>query len=111
MKMPTVEQIFGQPDLFKDDTIGEAFHEFHTAHPEVYDLMVRLARRARSRRPGQKVGAKALWERVRWDFTYERDPADEYKLNNNFTSRYARMMAKQEHDLSDAFEFRKLRAP
>ena len=99
-----------QPDLFDGDTIGQAFHEFHGEHPEVYELLVMLARRARKRRPGQMIGAKALWERARWEFTWERQDS-EYKLNNNFTSRYARLIAKREKDLADAFEFRKLRTP
>ena len=100
-----------QIDMLTDDTIAQRFHEFHERNPELYELLVRLAKRARTNRPGCTIGAKALVERARWEFSFERDEHEDYKINNDYTSRYARLIARQEPGLSDAFEFRRLRAP
>ena len=63
-----------------------------------------------ARRAGKtRVGIKALWERMRWDF-FVTNRNDDFKLNNDFTSRYARLIAQNEPDLVGMFEVRRLRA-
>jgi hypothetical protein len=96
-----------QRGLF-DPTIDAQFIEFHRTNPHVYLTLVRFAREARC--AGQaRIGIKALWERMRWElFVTKRD--DDFKLNNNFTSRYARLIAQNESDLASLFEIRRLRA-
>lgn len=58
----------------------------------------------------KKIGAKAIWERMRWSFQVEKRLGDEFKLNNNFTSRIARTAATRHPALAEMFEFRKLRS-
>lgn len=58
----------------------------------------------------KKIGAKAIWERMRWSLFVEWRLGDEYKLNNNFTSRIARMVATRHPWLAPMFEFRRLRS-
>ena len=87
------------------------FEAFHAKHPEVYGELVRLARQARAR--GRKViGIKMLWEVARWHLNILGgvDPEEEYKLNNNYHSRYARMIMDQEHDLAGIFRLRELKS-
>lgn len=86
------------------DRITVAFQAFHREHPEVYDLVVQLTREA-VRAGRQKVGMKMVWERARWDY-YIRPSDDTFKLNNNYTALYARLIMKQEPDLKGVFELR-----
>ena len=90
-------------------TIQQSFEDFDAAHPEVYEYLVRLVFEVRSR--GFKhYGIGALWERMRWHFQIERDMEEDFKLNNNYRSRYVRKIIAQYPDLEDFFELRILRA-
>jgi hypothetical protein len=90
------------------DSIEEAFDLFHAANPWVYTALVRLARDMRSR-GRQRVGMKMLFEVLRWQwYRGTIDVASEFRLNNNYTSRFARLIAEREPDLADVFEMRKL---
>lgn len=97
-----------QQSLF--NSIDQKFAAFHRDNPHVYATLVRLAREAK--RAGKtKVGVKALWERMRWDlWLATAHGADEPKLDNNFTSRFARLIDEREPDLRGLFETRRLRA-
>jgi hypothetical protein len=99
-----------QASLFREPpSIQEAFEKFHQEHPEVYDTLVRFAREwQRSGR--QNCGIKMLWERVRWELSLGSTDEDEFKMNNNFHSRYVRLICKQEPELAGMFELRKLKA-
>ena len=52
---------------------------------------------------------KALFERVRWHVAIEQGD-DVFKVNNNLTSHYARLIMTCEPDLAEFFETRELRA-
>ncbi len=90
-------------------TIQAQFQRFHIRHPEVYYGLLRLARQADSSgRP--RIGMKMLFEVLRWEWTIAGlpDDAEEWKLNNNYTSRYARMVMDHNPDLAGLFETRAL---
>ena len=90
--------------------IQERFEAFHHAHPEVYRQLVLFARQAKASGRAQ-YGIGALFERVRWHFYIEQRLGDEaWKLNNNYRSRYARLIMQQEPDLRGFFNLRELRA-
>lgn len=88
--------------------IRDRFEAYHARHPEVYNLLVRMARAAQQR--GQRFGIKALFEIVRWQRYVERDEGAAWKLNNVFTAWYARRIMEQEPDLQGFFETRELRS-
>lgn len=88
--------------------LSAKFAEFHRDNPRVYQEIVRLARRARAR-GHKRMGMKMLWEVVRWRMTVETSDPD-FKLNNNYTSRYARLVMNRERDLAGFFETRALKA-
>jgi lipopolysaccharide/colanic/teichoic acid biosynthesis glycosyltransferase len=90
------------------ETIQQRFWAFHEAHPEVYAELVRLAREARDQRLDRRYGIRTLWEVMRWNLRMEWN--DAHKLNDHYTSRYARMIAEREPDLAGMFETRSLRA-
>lgn len=87
-------------------TIDERFERFHSANPAVFTLFLRFAREARAK--GRKIGAKAIIERLRWEVMIETD--EDYRLNDHYTSRYARLaMELFPEEFRDFFETRTLR--
>jgi L-rhamnose mutarotase len=95
--------------LFKQKTTTEEqFEAYHHRHPEVYEEFVRIARMVKAH--GFKTySAYACRERVRWHFQFERDAADDFKISNNLTPHYARLIMEQEPDLAGFFEIKRLK--
>jgi hypothetical protein len=60
------------------------------------------------RRRGVKLGAKCIWERLRWNFFLRKPEDQQYKLNNNFTAYAARFAVDRAPELADYFEFREV---
>lgn len=110
-----------QPDLFaprvgsdpppRDTrTIQQRFEDFHRNNPQVYALLVKLARKYAAQNRQHKCAIGTLWEVLRWSSYFEPDWHEEFKANNNYRSRYARLIAAQEPDLAEVFELRELKA-
>lgn len=91
----------------RSGSIENDFLDFHAANPHVYDNLVRLARAWSARRNARKVGMKMLFEVLRWEVAMK-TTGDDFKLNNNYTSYYARLIMEQEPDLVGIFETRAL---
>lgn len=105
--------LFGQPIIpapSKFGTIQERFEHFHRQNPHVYLAFVYVAREWLAETGAEHVGAKAVWEQVRWRFSVRTKTPEDYNLNNSFVSRYARLAAAQEPDLAGVFRMRELRA-
>jgi hypothetical protein len=94
----------------RERTIQDRFEEFHRNNPKVYDLIVFYSRAAlKSGR--EHYGMASIFERIRWHMYIEtRSSDDDFKLNNDFRSRYARLVMEREADLSGFFELRELRS-
>ena len=94
------------PDLFdRDDSrIGIAFSAFHHANPHVYSMLRDLAIGYMT--GGHRVGMKFLYEAAR----HERfkTTGEWWKLNNNYHSRYARLLMEREPRLRGYFNTREL---
>jgi hypothetical protein len=68
----------------------DEFLVFHEANPHVYEALKQIAHQVKAAgKP--RYGMKALFERLRWISTFETE-GDPYKLNNNYTAFYARML-------------------
>lgn len=90
-------------------TIQERFELFHTNNPHVYRLLRRFALEAKAR--GRVCfGARQVYERARWFASFETDSDDQFKLNDNYISRYARKLMEDESELEGFFRTRRLRA-
>ena len=101
--------MFDQPSLFDpSDPIEEAFRDFHARHPEVAEYMTGLSFDLLYRGRNH-YGVKAVYERARWHFQVEKDMGEEFKLNNNYHSRYARLIMRENPQLEGFFELRKLK--
>lgn len=88
------------------ERIDAKFAEFHQANPSVLDEMLRLAR-ARVTAGATRIGVKALWEELR---SWLKVTGGEYKLNNNFTSLYARKLIERDPSLATVIELRTRKA-
>lgn len=86
-------------------TMTEAFAAFHAANPRVYTELVRLAHEWCWHTGRNKLGIKTLYERTRWEIAIATSDPD-FKLNNNYTAFYARLIMHQEPDLAGLFTLR-----
>jgi hypothetical protein len=92
---------------FLADPIDQAFIEFHHENPHVYRALVGLARDWKAAGHA-RCSMNMLFEVLRWDEGLRTKSADGVKLNNNFRSRYARIIEANEPDLAGFFETRAL---
>ena len=90
-------------------TYEQRFLAFHRANPHVYAELVQLCREARAR-GNEKLGIRLVSEVARWNLTImTNDPTSDFKLNDHYHSRYARLIMEQEKDLVGIFELRRLK--
>lgn len=87
-------------------TIQQKFEVFHRLNPWVYGALEVLAADYMTHR--RRIGIGMLFEVLRWQ--YGRTVGDDFKLNNNFRSRYVRLLIAHHPEWADAFETRTLRA-
>lgn len=86
--------------------ITRRFREFHEANPEVYRLFKFYALQLWNS-GHRKGGAKMIWERLRWEFMRKHATnGTNFKLPNDFTADYARMLADELPQFSEFFSFR-----
>lgn len=102
-----------QKEMFDDDhrrlTIQERFERFHAAHPDIYALFRRFAFELKAA-GRQHYGAKSLFERIRWHYATSSSYGPDFKLNNVFSSRYARLLISDHPEFDGFFAVRRLRA-
>lgn len=95
-----------QADMFTDSAF-ERFLKFHKANPRVYQLFEMFTLQVIQ--SGRKqYGAKAIFERVRWESTII-SRGDDFKLNNNYTAYYARLYMEAHPEHAGFFETRQRR--
>jgi hypothetical protein len=92
----------------REPSIDDRFRAFHALHPEVLAALVGLVWAVPAK--GPRVGIKALWERLRWEFSIERDEAEAWKLNNDYHALYARALMQEYPEFAGFFEVRRLKA-
>ena len=97
-------------DFTKPITRAEKFEEFHQANPHVYINLEALAEKLIRR--GQKhIGIGYLFEILRYEtFMRTEDPDSDYKLNNNYRSRYARLLLERRPEWTEIISVRNLRS-
>lgn len=95
----------GQMCLAYGITTAERFEQFHDENPIVYVTLVRLAREWVKATGRHKIGMAALRERARWEIVMATNDPD-FKINNNYTPFYARLIMARCEDLADMFNLR-----
>lgn len=96
------------PEYAPEATIQDRFDAFHQANPWVLQALEALAADWFAH-GNEKVGLKALVEIVRWQYGRS-GRGSSWRLNNNWTSRYARLMVERHPEWADKIETRSLRA-
>ena len=106
---PLAMHLFDQENAV-DPTIEEQFNAFHETNPVVLDELIELADELLLH--GYNRGSmKMLFEVLRWERMLKTDdPSSEFKLNNNYTSHYARLVARTHPRFEEFFETRNLRS-
>jgi hypothetical protein len=91
--------------LFRE-TLDDRFHAFHAENPHVYAALrekaLELVAAGRKR-----LSIKMLFEVLRWEHLLTTTDPD-FKLNNNYHSRYARLLMDRNPTLRGVFETREL---
>lgn len=107
-----LERVPVSDDTPEDRTLDERFWDWVRAAPEVVaeftDIAMDLYRLGY-----RKCGAKMVAEQVRWRRMLRSGPATpvaDYKLNNSFVSRLARLVMARHPQLAGFFELRELRS-
>ena len=86
--------------------IDAQFAEFHRRNPQVLADLERLAAKLLER--GRKrIGIKMIWEVLRYEHLTA--TSERYRLSNNYTSRYARLMIDRNPKLREVIELRHLK--
>lgn len=107
--MTIYDQFIIRRPEWADDPIGRAWWDFHRGHPEVYGTLIRFAEEWVAKRGlGVHCGMKMLWERLRWEHAIG-NIGGVFKLNNNFTSLYARYIMEVGPLYAGMFETRERR--
>ena len=93
-----------------DPTIEEQFNAFHETNPQVLEELVELTDELIEH--GSNRGSIGmLFEVLRWQKLLETDdPSSEFRLNNNYRSRYVRLMVQTYPRFEGFFETRNLRS-
>jgi hypothetical protein len=86
-------------------TIAERFEQFHEDNPDVYRVLVRLAREWIARHGTRHLGIGQITEVARWEISMATSDPD-FKLNNNYRAFYARLIMVENPDLAGVFDLR-----
>jgi hypothetical protein len=95
--------------IVHEETIDARFQSFHADNPRVYELLVRFSLQLKHR-GYEHAGISLIWERMRWEMSLETVDPDGFKLNNDYRSRYARLLMASVPSLEGFFRTRELRA-
>lgn len=88
-------------------TINERFEAFNAANPWVADELEKLAN-VELRHGDGRIGIKYLIEVLRWN--YRRGTTGQpFRISNDFTSRYARLLVDRRPEFAGLFEMRTIR--
>ena len=89
-------------------TLQEKFDAWVAVNPHIVKLFLQYAQEARDL-GFKSYGVKCIAERVRWHVRAT-TRGDDFKFNNNWSSRMARLIVKHDPSFEGLFEFRKLTA-
>lgn len=88
-------------------TIKRRFNRFHRKNRHIFELFVTFARQLMATR--RRGSAKLILERMRWE-AFVGTENDNLKIENDFSSRYARLAMRKYPELKGFFHTSKLRA-
>lgn len=100
-------------------TIQEAFEEFHRANPHIYEMFIFFAKEL-LKAGHKRISPRHILERIRWELMaptkatrgagWHVHAGKPFKINNNFSSRYARLFLEQYPKAHACVEIRELKS-
>ena len=94
----------------QEDRIQEQFRRFDADHPEIYEEFCQIARNL-LHHGRSHYGSKAIFEVIRYHRALSgQSDTDPFKINNNYSSRYARKLMEEDARFRGFFELRELRS-
>lgn len=96
------------PERVEGESIQERFESFHALNPWVYKAFCQITDDWIARGKG-RIGIGMLTEILRWQYGRQ-TTGDEFRINNNFRSRYVRLMVAEHPEYAEVFQTRELRA-
>ena len=96
-----------EPEYRREMSIRERFDAFHAANPHIAALLAEMALALR-RNGRTRYGIKALVEALRYQYSVQ-TRGDDFKINNDFTAHYARLLMDEHPALAGFFETREIR--
>ncbi len=92
-------------------TIQERFEQFHIDNPHIFNLIVEYTIKARNR-GFMHYSINTVFEAIRWHMdvvTYDEN-SPQFKLNNNYRSRYVRLLEEHYPQFEGFYFTRQLKA-
>lgn len=89
-------------------SIDQRFTDYHKDHPQVYEWFKTFALQAIDRKKG-KTSAKLIVNRIRWEMNFQ-VIGEDYRINDAYSSRYARLFIKDFPEYTSYLEMRELRS-
>ena len=89
-------------------SIQEKFDKFDKENPTVYVLFLQQVLKAISKGKN-KISEKSVLGFIRWEIQFQ-TTGDTYKINDIYTSRYARKFVENHPEYKNVFNFRNLRS-
>lgn len=110
MIIRNVVHVVPQTNMFEPSETDRdrEFREFDDANPKVYTALVDMTRQMHDR-GHKKIGMSMLYEVLRWRTMIKTTDPD-FKLNNNYQSRYARKIMAEFPEFDGMFETRELKS-
>ena len=90
-------------------TIQEDFEKFHNDNPGVYKEFENQVFQAKSKGK-KKISSKTVIGFIRWEYFLRTESKDEFKINDAYTSRYARLYLSKHPQDQEIFNLRNLRS-
>lgn len=101
-------------------TIQENFEDFHAANPHVYEMFIFFFKEL-LRLGHKRISPRFVMERIRWEMMaptiaspgagWHVSAGKPFKINNNFSSRYARLLLKMHPAAEKVIEIREIKTP
>lgn len=84
--------------------VVESFCSYHVENPQVWNLLIKFAKQLKAA-GRNSYSIVSIFERIRWHAAVETN-GDQFKLNNNYRSCYARMLMAKHPEFEGMFELR-----
>lgn len=84
---------------------AEKFCAYHTENPKVYEEFKKFTQKTIAK-GFKNYSAKGIFELIRWHSGVTAEQTDGFKVNNNYTSFYARLFEKEHPKHKDYFRKR-----